>query len=39
MSKGLPDQPCPDCGARSAAVGYHGHGMHCRRYYRQQHYS
>jgi hypothetical protein len=26
-------EPCPDCGARSSAVGYWGHGMSCRRYY------
>jgi hypothetical protein len=27
---------CPDCGARSASVGYWGHGMHCRGYYREE---
>lgn len=25
-------EPCPSCGAQSAAVGYWGHGMHCRHY-------
>jgi hypothetical protein len=29
-------EPCPSCGAQSAAVGYGGHGMHCRRYYREE---
>jgi hypothetical protein len=24
---------CPDCGSQSAAAGYQGHGMHCRRFY------
>lgn len=28
--------PCPECGARSAEPGYHGHAMHCRRYYRSE---
>lgn len=27
------DPPCPECGARSDEPGYHGHGMHCRRFY------
>jgi hypothetical protein len=28
--------PCPECGAQSAAVGYHGHAMGCPRYYRSE---
>jgi hypothetical protein len=27
------EPPCPSCGAQSAAPGYHGHGMHCQRFY------
>jgi hypothetical protein len=30
------DSPCPSCGAQSEAVGYHGHGMHCARYNREE---
>jgi hypothetical protein len=26
-------EPCPECGARSSAVGYWGHGVSCPRFY------
>jgi hypothetical protein len=28
-----PLEPCPSCGAVRGGSGYHGHGMHCRRFY------
>lgn len=27
-------EPCPNCGALSASPSFHGHSMHCLRYYR-----
>jgi hypothetical protein len=27
--------PCPECGARSAAVGYGGNAMRCQSFYRE----
>jgi hypothetical protein len=31
--EGEGDTSCPECGAQSAEPGYHGHAMHCRRFY------